>query len=78
MVLKELCLLLKQFQETTIQDFALNMNAGSTGDVSIFYRADDYLTVPGANTSDAGWTLVGTAEGLASDGPDYTKHSCSC
>ena len=66
---------IEAIQETTIQDFALNMNAGpaGTGDVSIFYRADDYLTVPGANTSDAGWILVGTAEGLASDGPDYTN-----
>ena len=60
-------------EETTIQDFALNMNPGTTGDVSIFYRADDYLTVPGSNLSDAGWILVGTAEGLASDGPDYTN-----
>lgn len=60
-------------QETTIQDFALNMNAGTTGDVSIFYRAEDYLTVPGANLTDAGWILVGTVEGLASDGPDYTN-----
>ena len=64
---------IEAIQETTIQDFALNMNAGTTGDVSIFYRADDYLTVPGANTSDAGWILVGTAEGLASDGPGYTN-----
>ena len=66
---------IEAIQETTIQDFALNMNVGSTGDVSIFYRADDYQDFIGAgsNTSDAGWTLVGTAEGLASDGPDYTN-----
>ena len=64
---------IEAIQETTIQDFALNMNAGTTGDVSIFYRAEDYLTVPGANLTDAGWILVGTVEGLASDGPDYTN-----
>lgn len=63
---------IEAIQETTIQDFALNMNAG-TGDVSIWYRADDYLTVPGANTSDAGWILVGTATGVASSSPNYTN-----
>ena len=64
---------IEAIQETTIQDFAVSMNPGTTGDVSIFYRADDYLTVPGSNLSDAGWILVGTAAGLASDGPDYTN-----
>jgi hypothetical protein len=66
---------IEAIQETTIESFALNMNAGVTGDVSIFYRADDYLDFLGAgsNTSDAGWTLVGTAEGVVSNGPDYTN-----
>ncbi len=64
---------IEAIQETTIESFALNMNVGSNGDVSIFYRADDYQTIPGANTSDAGWILVGTAEGLVSNGPDYTN-----
>ena len=63
---------IEAIQETTIQDFALNMNPG-TGDVSIWYRADDYLIVPGANTSDAGWILVGTATGVASSSPNYTN-----
>ena len=63
---------IEAIQETTIQDFALNMNPG-TGDVSIWYRTDDYLTVPGANTSDVGWILVGTAAGVASSSPNYTN-----
>ena len=49
---------------TTITNFAINGNTG-TGDWSIYYRADDYTTVPGANTSNAGWILVGTATGVA-------------
>jgi len=64
---------IEAIQETTIQNFAWNMNQGSAGDVSVYYREDNYLTVPGANTSNEGWILLGTAEGLASDGPDYTN-----
>ena len=65
---------LEAIQETTIQDFAVNMNATpGVGDISIWYRPDDYLTVPNANTSDEGWILVGTATGVASEFPNYTN-----
>lgn len=59
-------------QETTISDFAVNMNAG-LGDIEVYFRADDYLTVAGANTSNVGWTLIGTATDVTSASPDYTN-----
>ena len=59
-------------QETTISDFAVNMNPG-LGDIEVYYRPDDYLTVPGANTSNVGWTLIGTATDVTSASPDYTN-----
>ncbi|RYE21086.1 MAG: hypothetical protein EOP51_16445, partial [Sphingobacteriales bacterium] len=36
----------------------------STGNWSVYYRPDNYANVPGANTSAAGWILVGTANNV--------------
>ncbi|RYE17931.1 MAG: hypothetical protein EOP51_22995, partial [Sphingobacteriales bacterium] len=50
----------------TILSFA--GNTGSTGNWSVYYRPDNYLNVPGANTSATGWILVGTASNVVPAG----------
>ena len=48
-------------QETTISDFAMNLDAGTADWIEVHYRPDNFdLTAPdNSNTSGAGWTLVG-------------------
>lgn len=41
---------------------------GGTSTWEIYYRPDDYTTVTGANTSSAGWILLGTAANVPSAG----------
>jgi len=52
----------------TITGFEGHTN--STGNTSwdIWYRPNDYLLTPGANTSNAGWTQLGTATGVTGMG----------
>jgi hypothetical protein len=52
---------------TTIEAFYINLDAG-TADIEVYYRPDNYLLTPGANTSAAGWLPVGTATGVVSAG----------
>jgi hypothetical protein len=59
-------------QETTISDFAMNINPG-VADVDIYYRTDNYLDVAGSNTDGTDWILVGSATGVTSVNPDYTN-----
>ena len=54
-----------------ITEFAINANAG-TSDYEIWYRPDDYLATAGTNTSNAGWTQVGTATAVPSVVGSYT------
>ena len=63
---------LHALQTTTISDFAVNMNPG-VGDLEVWYRPDNYLTVAGANTNAAGWTQIGIATGVTSSSPAYTN-----
>ena len=63
---------LHALNSTTISDFAVNMNPG-VGDLEVWYRPDNYLTVPGANTSAVGWTQIGIATGVTSSNPAYTN-----
>lgn len=55
-------------QETTISDFAMNLDAGTATSIEVHYRPDNYLTVPGSNTDGAGWTLVGIANDVVTAG----------
>lgn len=55
-------------QETTISDFAMNLDAGTATSIEVHYRPDNYLTVPGSNTDGAGWTLVGVANDVVTAG----------
>ena len=55
-------------QETTISDFAMNLDAGTATTIEVHYRPDNYLTVPGSNTDGAGWTLVGIANDVVTAG----------
>ena len=58
--------------QVTILNFAVNLQAG-TNSAEIYYRPDNYLTVPGSNLSDLGWILVGSASDIVSAAPDYTN-----
>ena len=51
----------------TITSFDGHVSSG-TNDWSIYYRPDDYLTVPGANTSSTGWILLGSAANVPAMG----------
>lgn len=51
----------------TITSWETSLNAGFTGDVSIWYHAGGYS---GFETSSSGWNLVGTATGVSSAGTD--------
>ena len=57
--------------QVTILNFAVNLQAG-TNSAEIYYRPDNYINVPGSNSSDLGWILVGSASDIVSAAPDYT------
>jgi len=59
-------------QETTISDFAMNINSG-VADIDIYYRTDNYLDVAGSNTDGTDWILVGSVTGVNSANPNYTN-----
>ena len=63
---------LTALQETTISDFAMNLDPGTAATIDVYYRPDNYLTVPGSNNDGTGWSLVGTATGVATSGVTYT------
>jgi hypothetical protein len=51
----------------TVTNFDVNSTA-VTSNWSVYYRPDNYALVPGANSSIAGWTLLGTATGVVGAG----------
>lgn len=60
---------------TTISDIALKINnaAGVLTAWDIYYRPNNYQLVPGANTSNAGWTLLASTANVVSLGAtNYT------
>lgn len=63
---------LTALQQTTITDFAMNLDGGTATNIDVYYRTDNYLTVPGANSSGAGWLLVGNATNVTTSATTYT------
>ena len=59
-------------QETTISDFAMNLDGGTATTIDVYYRPDNYLTVPGSNTAAAGWSLLGSATNVTTSATTYT------
>jgi hypothetical protein len=59
--------------QTTISDFAMNLDVGTATNIDVYYRPDNYLLTPGANTNGAGWLLVGNAAGVATSATTYTN-----
>ncbi|MBL7705975.1 MAG: T9SS type A sorting domain-containing protein [Taibaiella sp.] len=60
---------------TTISDIALKINnaAGALTAWDIYYRPNNYQLVPGANTSNTGWTLLASTANVVSLGAtNYT------
>ena len=55
-------------QETTISDFAMNLDAGTANSIEVYYRTDNYLVVPGSNTNSAGWIFIGAASNIVTAG----------
>jgi len=54
----------------TMTDFGIKCNqaAGTLTSWDIYYRPDNYQSVPGANTSSTGWTLLSSVTGVPSMG----------
>ncbi|MDA8911034.1 fibronectin type III domain-containing protein, partial [Crocinitomicaceae bacterium] len=62
-------------QETTISNFAMNLDFGTAANIDVYYRQDNYLDVPGSNTdpTGAGWLLVGNATNVATSATTYSN-----
>ena len=65
---------LTALQETTVSDFAMNLDGGTASNIDVYYRPDNYLTVPGSNNdpTGAGWSLVGNATNVTTSATTYT------
>lgn len=62
--------------QTTINAIGIKCNnsAGTSTGWDVYYRPDDYSTVPGANTSSNGWILISSQTGVISQGASaYTE-----
>ena len=61
-------------QETTISNFAMNLDFGTASNIDVYYRQDNYLDVPGSNIdpTGAGWLLVGTATNVGTSATTYS------
>lgn len=60
-------------EQTTISDFAMNLDAGTATNIDVYYRPDNYLSTPGSNTNGAGWLLVGNAAAVVTSATTYTN-----
>jgi hypothetical protein len=68
--------LVKAINEVDISGFAIKCNnaVGALTAWDIYYRPNNYQTVPGANTSAAGWTLLSSVSNVPSAGVNaYTQ-----
>lgn len=60
---------IRALNTVTITGFDGHTNSTSTNTSwEVWYRPNDYLLTPGSNTSNVGWTLIGTASGVTGAG----------
>ena len=58
---------LNVLNDVTINSFDINMNAGTTDDVEVYFKTGTHV---GFETDASAWTLLGTATGITSNGDD--------